>query len=308
MFVVESQTDRDVRYRGKMFATKRTGPCQSRRGLFLAALMSVSSICTLAWSQIDSRARTAPGEHDPNLNNFQVFEFRRYVIKSGERQHFAQYFEAYFPEAFQQLGAIAAGSFLERGNGTDFTWIRGFHTIDDRAVANAAFYYGSVWNEHRDTLNELMTDSDNVLMLRPLTLERGVSILPAVDPVTEPNGAQGVIVAQVFGVKKDEVEAFAKAAEPAFARYRAAGAREAGVLVTLDVKNNFPQLPIRTDGPYLVWLGILHDDEALEKIFIPLTQEVAGSFAVSGHLRSAPALIVLDPTPRSRLRWLPSWK
>jgi hypothetical protein len=247
-------------------------------------------------------------EHDPRLNDFQVFEFRRYTIKPGERRHFAQYFDTWFPEAFQQLGAIAAGSFLERGNPNGFTWIRGFHTIDDRAVVNAAFYYGSVWNEHRDTLNDLMTDSDNVLLLRPLSPERGVMILPAVDPVTEPNGAQGVLVAQVFAVKKDEMEAFAKEAEPAFAKYRMTGAREAGVLVALDVKNNFPQLPIRTDGPHMVWLGILRNDQALKKDFIPLMQEVAGAFAATALLRGAPELIVLDPTPRSRLRWLPSWK
>jgi hypothetical protein len=40
-------------------------------------------------------------------------------------------------------------------------------------------------------------------------------VLPAVDPVTEPNGAWGVIVIQVFAVKKDDVEAFAKEAGPA---------------------------------------------------------------------------------------------
>src|SRR6266481_3716318 len=89
------------------------------------------------------------------MSDFQVFEFRRYTIKAGEREHFAQYFESYFPEAFQQLGAIAAGSFFERRNQFGFTWIRGFHTIEDRAVANAAFYYGPVWKEHKKTLNEV---------------------------------------------------------------------------------------------------------------------------------------------------------
>jgi hypothetical protein len=274
----------------------------------LAAALTALSVCAVAMAQSNSRPSNAVAAHDPNLNDFQVFEFRRYAIKPGERKHFAQYFEAYFPDAFQQLGAIAAGSFMERGNQNGFTWIRGFHTIDDRAVVNAAFYYGSVWNEHRDTLNNLMTDSDNVLLLRPLSPERGVLILPAVDPVTEPNGAQGVIVAQIFAVKKDETEAFAREAEPEFARYRAAGAREAGVLVTLDVTNNFPQLPIRTDGPYLVWLGILHDNEILQREFMPVTEQVAGICKASGHLRGAPELIVLDPTPRSRIRWLPSWK
>ena len=259
-------------------------------------------------SVLSAETETMLVEHNPNLTGFQAIEFRRYLVKETERQHFAQYFEAYFPEAFQQLGAIAAGSFFERNNQSGFTWIRGFHTIDDRAIVNAAFYFGSVWNEHRNALNDLMTDSDNVMLLRPLSTERGITILPAVDPVREPNGAQGVVVAQVFAVQPGSVEAFAKAADPAFAKYRAAGAREAGVLVTLDVKNNFPQLPIRTDGPYLVWLGILRDTPTLERDFTPVADGSLTTLTATGFLRAKPELIVLDPTPRSRLRWLPSWK
>jgi hypothetical protein len=248
---------------------------------------------------------SAPLERGTRRGNFQAVEFRRYVIKDGERKHFAQYFESYFPDAFEQLGAIAPGSFFERNNPSGFTWIRGFHTIDDRAIVNAAFYYGPVWAEHRSTLNGLMIDSDNVLLLRPLTPEQGVMILPAVDPVTEPNGAQGIVVAQVFAVKANRAEDFAKAAETAFASYCAAGARQAGVLVTLDVKNNFPQLPIRTDGPYLVWLGVLKDNQMLETSFGPAAERSLLSLTATGLLRGTPELIVLDPTPRSRLRWLP---
>ena len=176
--------------------------------------------------------------------------------------------------------------------------------MDDRAVANGAFYYGSVWNEHRNTMNDLIVDANNVMLLRPLSNERGVVVLPAVDPVTEPSGAQGIVVAQVFAVKPNSVEAFAKEAETTFANYRAAGAREAGVLITLDVNNNFPQLPIRTDGPYLVWLGILKNDQMLVD-FTPVVEHSLASLAATGLLRGVPELIVLDPTPRSRLRWLP---
>jgi hypothetical protein len=109
----------------------------------------------------------------------------------------------------------------------------------------------------------------------------------------------------VFAVKANSVEAFAKDAETTFANYRAAGARDAGVLVTLDVRNNFPQLPIRTDGPYLVWLGILRDSKMLDDDFIPVVERSLGSLTATGLLRQSPELIVLDPTPRSRLRWLP---
>jgi hypothetical protein len=239
-----------------------------------------------------------------HLKDFQVIEFRRYTVKEGKREHFAEYFESYFPEAFQQMGAMAFGQFFERKNPVGFTWIRGFKNTDARAIVNAGFYYGPLWREHASTMNSLMVDSDNVLLLRPLRPERGVSVLPSVDPVTEGKGAQGVVVAQIFAVKANSVDAFAQQAEATFAGYRAAGAREAGVLITLDAPNNFPQLPVRTDGPYLVWLGIIKDNQTLDTRFTPLTERSLQSLSAMGLLRSAPELVILDPTRRSRLRWL----
>jgi hypothetical protein len=239
-----------------------------------------------------------------HLKDFQVIEFRRYTIKENEREHFAEYFENYFPEAFQQMGAIAFGQFFERKNPAVFTWMRGFKNTDDRAVINAGFYYGPLWREHATTMNNLMVDASNVLLLRPLTPERGVTVLPSVDPVKEKNGAQGVVVAQIFALKANSVDAFAKQAAPTFAGYLVPGVREAGILVTLDVPNNFPQLPVRTDGPYLVWLGIVKDNLTLESRFTPLMERSGQSLLTTGLLRSVPELVILNPTHRSRLRWL----
>jgi len=234
-------------------------------------------------------------ENAMHREDFQVIELRRYTIKEGEREHFLRYFESYFPESFQQLGAIALGQFREREHPQIFTWLRGFRTLDARAVVNASFYYGPLWKEHRTRMNDLLLDSDDVLLLTPLTPDRGVVVLPAVDVVNESAG--GVAVAQIFAVQKESVQAFAKQAEATFAGYRAAGAREAGVLVTLDVPNNFPQLPIRTDGPYMVWLGILKDDSMLDGRFRALADDGSRSLLASGLLRSAPELVVLDPLP-----------
>lgn len=243
----------------------------------------------------------------PHLTDFRVVEFRRYIIRDGERSHFARYFDTYFPEAFQQLGAIAFGEFFERDEPSRFTWLRGFHTIEERAIANSAFYYGPVWKEHKTTLNNLMTDSDNVLLLRPLNPATQIPILPAVDPVIEKQGAEGIVVAEIFAVKAGNVDAFAKQAEAIFARYQNAGVRQASILVTLDIPNNFPQLPVRTDGPYLVYLGIAKNNHMLEEKFKPLAKSSLHSLTVSGLLRNAPELIVMDPTQRSRLRWLQQW-
>jgi hypothetical protein len=271
---------------------------------FLVGFLSLIPLCTATWAQTGQSTGSKWMEQIKHLQDFQVFEFRRYTIKEGERAHFAEYFESYFPEAFQQLGALAFGQFYERNQTSGFTWIRGFKNTDERAKVNAAFYYGPLWQEHKSTMNHLLVDSDNVLLLGPLRPERSLISLPAVDPVTETKGARGVVVAQIFSLKANHVEAFAQQAEATFARFRATGVREAGVLVTLDVANNFPQLPVRTDGPYLIWLGIAENNQKLEQ-FKLLAEQSSPSLSATGWLRGAPELLILDPTRRSRLRWLP---
>lgn len=255
------------------------------------------------WVMDLTRAQGADPRAAAPSDDFPVIELRRYTIKDGERDRFARDFEAFFPEAIQQTGAIVAGEFLERDRSSVFTWIRAFRDMDDRAKASAALYYGAVWKEHRTLMNSLMVDSDDVLLLRPLAPGRGVPILPAVDPARETPGSRGVIVAQIFRVRPDGVTAFVQHAEPAFTAYRATGAREAGVLVTLDASNNFPQLPVRSNGPYLVWLGVLQDEHVLKTAFRPLAERSSQTLAATGLLLAAPELMVLDPAPRSRLRW-----
>jgi hypothetical protein len=258
---------------------------------------------------------TAAGQRQPQIMNdtnplssFQVIEFRRYTTKEGQRENFITYFETYFPEAFEQLGALAFGQFRERGNASGFVWLRGFHTRFDRPIVNGAFYFGPLWREHSLKMNSLMKDSDNVLLLRPLTPDTEVTVLPAVDPVTEKNGVMGIAVAQIVPLKNQPDEALSAKLRATFASYRVPGVREAGILVTLDVPNNFPQLPVRNDGPFLVWLGILRDEESLKEGFTAAAQRVGKALASEKLLRDTPELLVLEPTPRSRLRWFPAWQ
>jgi hypothetical protein len=235
---------------------------------------------------------------------FPVVELRRYAVRAGEAHHFARCFESFFPEAFQQLGAIVFGHFVERGPATTFTWLRGFPDMDARRAVNEAFYGGALWREHAATMNERLVDHTNVLLLRPLDPARGLPVLPVVDPIHETAGARGVLVAQLFAVAPDRLTAFTREAEQVFARYRDGGLRDVGTLVTLDVPNNFPRHPIRTDGPYLVWLGLAEDDQMLKSRFTPLAEALLPSLTATGALRREPEEILLDPARRSRLRWL----
>jgi len=272
--------------------------------------LRVASACVLSLTLggFGSPAKAAAAEETAmetvkHLGSFEVIELRRYTIKPGGREDFARYFESYFPEAFEQLGALALGQFLERARADHFTWLRGFHDYDARAKVNAEFYFGPLWKEHKATLNGLMLDSDDVLLLRPLRAETGVPVLPAVDVVRERDGAQGVVVAQIFRLAPGAMEPFIARAEVAFEAYARAGARPAGVLVTLDAPNNFPQLPVRTDGPYVVWLGLFPNSAAIEGRFAEQAAALAKSLAGTGWLQAEPELVILDPAPRSRLRW-----
>ena len=236
-------------------------------------------------------------------NDYQVIELRRYALVPNERANFARYFEAWFPEAFQQLGAITFGEFFDRRDADTFTWLRGFHDMDERARANQAFYYGPVWKEHKAPLNDRLIDHTNTLLLKPLDSAHRIAVLPSLDPVMETKGASGIVVAQVMRAAPGRIDELAASAPVAFEGYRASGVREAGVLVTLDAPNNFPALPFRTDGPYLIWLGIVRDARMLEALQ-PLLSAGAARFAAAGLVQGEPELMVLDPAPRSRLRWV----
>ena len=255
---------------------------------------------------ISALASTTPARGEDNVAQFKVLEFRRYTIKPGERAHFAEYFDTYFPEAMQQLGAIAAGDFLDRGNANLFTWLRGFHDMDERARVNATFYYGPVWKEHRTTLNDLMIDSDNVLLMHPISEKHPLLVLPAVDPIAEPGGAKGVVIGLLFAVRADQLEGFIAQAESALSHLASSDVHEAGLFVTLNERNNFPQLPVRTDGPWLLWLAIVKDNASVANLE-PAISRVKAALLATGALQGEPESMILDPSRRSRLRWLPTW-
>jgi hypothetical protein len=249
-------------------------------------------------------ATTAPALAPDHLRGFDVVELRRYTVSPGQRARFAAWFDAYFPEAFEQLGAMVFGQFLERDAPDHFFWLRGYHDMLDRPVINAAFYYGPLWREHRTRVNAILPDSDNVLLMRAIA-GHPIPVLPAVDPVDEARGAHGILVVQLLPVAKARVDAVATLLADAATRYPHEGVLDAGLLRTLDAPNNFPQLPVRDDGDWVAWIGMARDAAALSKLQAAM-DAVERQLDASGGLRARAERIVAAPTPRSRLRWLDS--
>jgi quinol monooxygenase YgiN len=146
-----------------------------------------------------------------------VLELRRYTLHPGRRDDLIELFEREFVEPQEEAGAHLFGLFRVPASPDEFVWLRGFRSMAARKEALEAFYFGPAWKAHREEANETMIDSDNVLLLRPVL--RGLT--------SPPPGSELYLSLPALP------EAFA-------------------VFETEPSPNTFPQLPVRTDGPFSV--------------------------------------------------------
>ena len=151
-----------------------------------------------------------------------VVELRRYTLHPGRRDELIELFEREFVEPQEAAGAHLFGLFRSRASPDEFVWLRGFRSLPERKTALEEFYFGPVWKAHRSAANETMIDSDNVLLLRPT--RRGLA--------APPPGA---------GLHMTVSPSLVPPPEPAFAAFE-----------TEPAPYTFPQLPVRTDGPFSV--------------------------------------------------------
>lgn len=164
-----------------------------------------------------------------------VLELRRYTLHPGRRDELIELFEREFVEPQEAAGAHLFGLFRSRAAPDEFLWLRGFRSMAERKAALEGFYFGPVWQEHRSAANATMIDSDDVLLLRPVAggfsaPPPGAELYVTVSPPTPPPG-------------------------PVFAAFE-----------TEPAENTFPQLPVRTDGPFAVWFSRVPVSDASERL------------------------------------------
>jgi hypothetical protein len=222
-----------------------------------------------------------------------IVELRQYTVHAERRHELVALFDAHFVESQEAEGVHVIGQFTDAGRGDRFVWLRGFDGMEQRRAGLTAFYAGPVWAEHKDAANITMIDVDDVLLLRP--------VAPVSYELPAPPGGASVIVATICGLRGP--------AEPAVlddlsARLAASGTETVGVYVTEPRPNTFPVQPVREGEWHVV---VLHRQG-------PALDQAAGSDDdPAGRVRSAveaclparlgpPQQVVLDPTPRSRLR------
>jgi quinol monooxygenase YgiN len=227
---------------------------------------------------------------------YPVVELRQYTLRPGQRDVLIDLFDREFVESQEAEGMAVVGQFRDLDDPNRFVWIRGFDSMPSRARALAAFYGGPVWKAHSAAANATMIDSDDVLLLRPVTARSG---FPAPQAARLPAGRAVAGTARILVTIYYRDRPFDQAFADFFDRQARPALIEAGVtplacLQTEPAENTFPALPVRTGENVFVWLARFPSQAHLDD-----------------HLRRNPVLsslpdltqqLRLAPTARSLLR------
>ena len=193
------------------------------------------------------------GLHPHGLGDSPVVELRQYTLRPGARDVLIDLFEREFIEAQEAVGIRVGGVYRDRESPDRFVWLRGFTDMEARREALTGFYFGPVWQRHRDVANPTMLDSDDVLLLAPTTPEHW-SPGPARGraAVDDPATPRDRVVISVYEHDADDDLDHWLAAEVHPLLEDVLGV-PVGTWRTLAAPNTFPQLPVREDVRAFVW-------------------------------------------------------
>ena len=259
-----------------------------------------------------------------------VIELRQYTMKAGRRDEFAGFFDREFVETQEACGIRVLGQFRERGRPDYYVWLRGFESMAIRGEALPKFYTGPTWHALRDRANDMMVDSDDVLLLKPVSAQDGIPQIetrPRTDDARA-GGAQagrdgrdervdrhdrddcddrGLVLATIYLLTAPVDDRFrAHFDEHVAAAANRAGAASLARFETDDTPNNYPRLPLRAGEHAFVWFTTFADGAALHAYRDALARDAqwreTGAPALRRFLRADPLELVLEPTARSMFR------
>lgn len=98
-----------------------------------------------------------------------ILELRNYLLNPNTTDRFIDYFNKHFVEPMQTMGGYTMGEFKIKDVEDRFVWMRGFTDMMQRVRFLNDFYVNSdTWKSFGPEANEMMINSDNVYLLRPL--------------------------------------------------------------------------------------------------------------------------------------------
>lgn len=236
-----------------------------------------------------------------------IVELRQYTLRSGQRDVLIDLFDREFIESQEEAGMAILGQFRDLDRPDRFVWLRGFDNMPARAQALADFYGGPIWKKHSAQANATMIDSDDVLLLRPVTPHSGFPCTVATRPAfgesaTSPSFLLATIYYRDRPFDKAFADFFYRWVRPVLA---VSGVTLLACLQTLHAENTFPALPVRTGENAFVWFARFPNLDQLGDHQTQLERSVRWQDqvrpALTALLTGAPQQLRLSPTARSLL-------
>ncbi|MGW0546676.1 NIPSNAP family protein [Streptomyces altiplanensis] len=242
-----------------------------------------------------------------------VVELRQYTLRPGQRDVLIELFDREFVEPQEAVGMTVLGQFRDLDDPDRFVWLRGFDDMPRRAEALESFYGGPVWQAHRDRANATMTDSDDVLLLRPASARGGFPVpagarqAPGEPAALTPSSPPPLVLATIwYGHGPFDtafVEFFEQRVRPVLAE---TGGEPLAYLRSEHAPNTFPALPVRTDEEVFVWFARFAGEGRIDDHLNRLRRSERWREEVlptlSKRWARTPQRLRLAPTERSMLR------
>jgi hypothetical protein len=239
---------------------------------------------------------------DLSIETGRIVELRRYVLRPGARETLIELFDRELVETQEEVGMQVLGQFRDLDDPDSFVWLRGFSDMPTRKRALESFYGGPTWKQHAGAANATMIDSDNVLLLRPVSR----LVLEANDrPAPGSRASQpGLLVVTIYPLTKaaavDFHAFFARELEPAL---HEAGMSVIATYATEHSPNTYPALPVRDDAEVFVCMTMFRGEADHARGVGELQQSPVWrdriSRTLARHLDGQPVALRLTPTSRS---------
>ncbi|MFE0583333.1 NIPSNAP family protein [Streptomyces sp. NPDC058874] len=232
-----------------------------------------------------------------------VIELRQYTLRPGRRDGLIDLFDRELVESQEEQGMVVLGQFRDLDDPDRFVWLRGFPDMAARHDALTSFYGGPVWARHRTEANAAMTDSDDVLLLRPLTEGSGFHAAPAERPRPGTPAPERFVSATVWSFPPGRSFGAGLIREGLLPLLRGTGAAPLAVYATETAPNTFSRLPVRTGENAVVVLTSHPGEDAHRRHLAALRAHRVAREEVLPALEreqaSAPRTLRLAPTGRS---------
>ncbi|MGY1582665.1 NIPSNAP family protein [Streptomyces sp. MN13] len=175
-----------------------------------------------------------------------VIELRQYTLRPGRRDELIELFDREFVETQEETGMVVLGQFRDLDDPDRFVWLRGFRDMAVRHRALTSFYGGPVWAAHGPRANATMTDSDDVLLLRPLSDGSGLAVSPAERAPTGSPAPARFVAATVWSFPPGRHHGITLIRDGLLPALAETGPAPLAALTSETAPNTFPRLPVRT--------------------------------------------------------------